>query len=36
LVAKTLDDLLPEGVSIAIIDEMADPNLIGSAIAALS
>ena len=36
LVASTLALLLPEGVSMAIIDEMADPNLIGSAIAALS
>ena len=36
LVSKTLALLLPKGVSVAIIDEMADPNLIGSAIAALS
>jgi len=36
LVSKELNLLLPEGVSITIIDEMADPNLIGSAIAALS
>ena len=36
LVDKELKLLLPEGVSITIIDEMADPNLIGSAIAALS
>ena len=35
LVLKELKLLLPEGVSITIIDEMADPNLIGSAIAAL-
>ena len=36
LVAKELETLLPKGVSIAIIDEMQDPNLVGSAIAALS
>jgi hexokinase len=36
LVSKELNHLLPKGVSIAIIDEMGDPNLIGSAIAALS
>ena len=36
LVDKELKLLLPEGVSITIIDEMSDPNLIGSAIAALS
>jgi hexokinase len=36
LVSKELEHLLPKGVSIAIIDEMSDPNLIGSAIAALS
>jgi len=36
LVSKELNLLLPKGVSITIIDEMADPNLIGSAIAALS
>ena len=35
LVSKELELLLPKGVSITIIDEMADPNLIGSAIAAL-
>ncbi|MDR2233544.1 MAG: hexokinase [Tannerella sp.] len=36
LVAKELDILLPKGVTISIIDEMQDPNLIGSAISALS
>jgi len=36
LVSKELKLLLPQGVSVTIIDEMADPNLIGSAIAALS
>ena len=36
LVAKELDTLLPPDVSVTIINEMADPNLIGSAIAALS
>jgi len=36
LVAKELQNLLPAGVSVAIIDEMSDPNLVGSAIAALS
>ena len=36
LVAKELKTLLPQGVNITIIDEMGDPNLIGSAIAALS
>ncbi|MDR0232791.1 MAG: hexokinase [Dysgonamonadaceae bacterium] len=36
LVAKELQSLLPAGVSVAIIDEMSDPNLVGSAIAALS
>jgi len=36
LVEKELQTLLPDGVSVAIIDEMADPNLVGSAIAALS
>ena len=36
LVSKELKLLLPEGVSVTVIDEMADPNLIGSAIAALS
>lgn len=36
LVEKELQALLPEGVSVKIIDEMSDPNLIGSAIAALS
>jgi hexokinase len=36
LVANVLETLLPEGVTITIIDEMQDPNLIGSAISALS
>jgi len=36
LVAKELQSLLPAGVSVTIINEMEDPNLIGSAIAALS
>ncbi len=36
LVSKELQVLLPEGVRVTIIDEMEDPNLIGSAIAALS
>ena len=36
LVACELKKLLPEGVSVEIIDEMSDPNLVGSAIAALS
>ena len=36
LVAKELDTLLPDGVTITIIDEMQDPNLVGSAISALS
>lgn len=36
LVLKELQNLLPAGVSVTIIDEMSDPNLIGSAIAALS
>ena len=36
LVSKELQLLLPKEVSVTIIDEMADPNLIGSAIAALS
>ena len=36
LVANELEALLPEGVTIAIIDEMQDPNLVGSAISALS
>ena len=36
LVSKELKLLLPNGVTVSIIDEMADPNLIGSAIAALS
>ncbi len=36
LVAKELQSLLPKGVSVKIINEMSDPNLIGSAIAALS
>ena len=36
LVAKELEILLPAGVTITIIDEMQDPNLVGSAISALS
>lgn len=36
LVSKELRALLPQGVSVKIIDEMKDPNLTGSAIAALS
>jgi len=36
LVSKELKHLLPKGVSVTIIDEMGEPNLIGSAIAALS
>ena len=36
LVAKELETLLPEGVTITVIDEMQDPNLVGSAISALS
>jgi len=36
LVDKELKLLLPEGVSVTILDKMEDPNLIGSAIAALS
>ncbi|MDR1653444.1 MAG: hexokinase [Prevotellaceae bacterium] len=36
LVEKELAALLPAGVTITVIPEMADPNLIGSAIAALS
>ena len=36
LVAEVLESLLPEGVTITIIDEMQDPNLVGSAISALS
>jgi len=36
LVAKELEILLPKGVTITILDEMQDPNLIGSAISALS
>jgi hexokinase len=36
LVSKELDAILPKGVRVTIIDEMAEPNLIGSAIAALS
>jgi len=35
MVSKSLKLLLPEGVSVTIINEMAEPNLIGSAIAAL-
>ncbi len=36
LVSTELQALLPAGVTVTIIDEMTDPNLIGSAIAALS
>ena len=36
LVAKELEILLPSGVTMTIIDEMQDPNLVGSAISALS
>jgi hexokinase len=36
IVEQELKSLLPEGVSITVIPEMEDPNLIGSAIAALS
>ena len=36
LVAKELETLLPKGVTITVIDEMQDPNHIGSAISALS
>lgn len=36
LVSKELQALLPSGVSVTIIPEMTDPNLVGSAIAALS
>ena len=36
LVAKELDALLPIGVTVTIIDEMQEPNLVGSAISALS
>ena len=36
LVSKELQLLLPKEVSVTIIDKMADPNLVGSAIAALS
>jgi len=36
LVENELKTLLPSGVSVSIIDEAAEPNLIGSAIAALS
>ena len=36
LVAKELEVLLPAGVTVTIIDEMQDPNLVGSAISALS
>ena len=36
LVDKELELLLPKGVTVTVIDEMAEPNLIGSAIAALS
>ena len=36
LVEAELKTLLPNGVNVAILPEMEDPNLIGSAIAALS
>jgi len=36
LVAKELEVLLPTGVTVTIIDEMSDPNLVGAAISALS
>ncbi len=36
LVEKELQSLLPQGVSMTILNEKADPNLVGSAIAALS
>jgi len=36
LVSKELQNVLPDGVSVAIIDEMENPNLVGSAIAELS
>jgi len=36
LVEKELKLLLPEGVGVTVIEKMEDPNLIGSAIAALS
>ncbi|MDR3062261.1 MAG: hexokinase [Dysgonamonadaceae bacterium] len=36
LVSKELDLLLPQGVSVTVIDKMEDPNMIGAAIAALS
>ena len=36
MVEKELNNLLPAGVTVTIIDEMSDPNLVGAAIAALS
>ncbi len=36
MVDKELKNLLPAGVSVMIINEMSDPNLVGAAIAALS
>ncbi len=36
LVSKELQSLLPKDISVTVINEMKDPNLIGSAIAALS
>ena len=36
IVVEMLQQLLPEGVAITVLPEMKDPNLIGSAIAALS
>jgi hexokinase len=36
IVGKELNKLLPAGISVTIIDEMSDPNLVGAAIAALS
>lgn len=36
MLAETLLQLLPEGLSVTVLPEMCEPNLIGSAIAALS
>jgi len=36
MVEKELKNLLPAGVTVTIIDEMSDPNLVGAAISALS
>ncbi len=36
MVDRDLKSLLPAGVTVTIIDEMSDPNLVGAAIAALS